>query len=150
MNGRGAFTHTSWNDHEVVAANVLDGGHRSIDGRVAPYALYVDPPLARIGESEHQVRERGVKALIGVMPMSRVGRARERSEERGFMKVLVDAETMKLLGATFVCADADEIMHSMLDVMHAGVDVRTIAASVPIHPTISELIPTMLQGLKAL
>ena len=148
MNGRGAFTHTSWNDYEVVAANLLDGGQRSIDGRVPPYALYVDPPLARIGESEHQVRERGAKALVGFMPMSRVGRARERSEERGFMKVLVDAETMKLLGATFVCADADEIMHSMLDVMHAGVDVRTIAASVPIHPTISELIPTMLQKLR--
>jgi pyruvate/2-oxoglutarate dehydrogenase complex dihydrolipoamide dehydrogenase (E3) component len=150
VNGRGAFTHTSWNDYEVVAANVIDGQQRSIDGRVAPYAMYVDPPLARIGASEHQAREQGRRLLVGRMPMSRVGRAKERSETRGFMKVLVDEETMRLVGATFVCVDADEVIHSMLDVMTSGVDVRTIARSVPIHPTISELIPTMLQQLKPL
>lgn len=150
MNGRGAFTHTSYNDHEVVAANLLGGAGRSVDGRIAPYALYVDPPLARIGESEQSVRERAARALVGVMPMSRVSRARERSETRGFMKVLVDAESMKLLGATLACIDADEIVHSLLDVMTSGVDVRTIANSVPIHPTVSELIPTLLQQLRPL
>ena len=150
VNGRGAFTHTAWNDYEIVAANVLSGEARSVDGRVAPYALYVDPPLARIGDSERQARDRGVRVLVGTMPMTRVGRARERSETRGFMKVLVDAESMRLLGATLVCIDADEVIHSLLDVLTAGVDVRRIAASVAIHPTISELIPTMLQRLRPL
>ncbi|HXD05507.1 MAG TPA: FAD-containing oxidoreductase [Burkholderiaceae bacterium] len=150
VNGRGAFTHTSWNDYEVVAANVLDGESRSIDGRVPPYALYIDPPLARIGDSERQARERGRRVLVGTMPMARVGRARERSETRGFMKVLVDADTMCLMGATFMCIDGDEVMHSMLNVMAVGADIRKVAQSVPIHPTISELIPTMLQQLKPL
>ena len=147
VNGRGAFTHTSWNDYEVVAANVLDGADRSVDGRVAPYALYVDPPLARIGDSERQARARGKPVLVARLEMKRVGRARERSETRGFMKVLVDAESMRLLGATLVGVDADEVIHSLLNAHTAGVDVRTIASSVPIHPTISELIPTMLQQL---
>ncbi|MBB3178123.1 FAD-containing oxidoreductase [Variovorax sp. Sphag1AA] len=150
VNGRGAFTHTSWNDHEVVAANLLDGEARSIDERVARYALYVDPPLARIGDSEHQARERGGRVLVGRMPMENVGRARERSETRGFMKVLVDADSMRLLGATFVCIEADEVIHSLIAIMNAGVDVRSIATSVPIHPTVSELIPTMLQRLQPL
>lgn len=150
VNGRGAFTHTAWNDHEVVAANLLDGEARSIDGRAPRYALYVDPPLARIGDSEQQARERGGRVLVGLMPMKNVGRARERSETRGFMKVLVDAESMRLLGATFVCIDADEVIHSLIAVMSAGVDVRSIARSVPIHPTIGELIPTMLQRLQPL
>lgn len=150
VNGRGAFTHTAWNDYEVVAANVLDGQHRSIDGRVAPYALYVDPPLARIGDSERQARARGVGLLVGFLPMKSIGRARERSETRGFMKVLVDAQSMRLLGATLVGIDADEVIHSLLNVQAAGVDLRTIAATVPIHPTISELIPTLLQRLKPL
>jgi pyruvate/2-oxoglutarate dehydrogenase complex dihydrolipoamide dehydrogenase (E3) component len=150
VNGRGAFTHTSWNDYEVVAANVLDGHDLSIDGRIAPYALYVDPPLARIGDSEAQARARGVPLLVGFLPMKDVARARERSETRGFMKVLVDGGSMQLLGATLVCIDADEVIHSLLDVMTAKIDVRTIAASVPIHPTISELIPTLLQRLQPL
>lgn len=150
VNGRGAFTHTSWNDHEVVAANLLDGEARSIDERVARYALYVDPPLARIGDSEQQARERGGRVLVGRMPMENVGRARERSETRGFMKVLVDADSMRLLGATFVCIEADEVIHSLIAIMNAGVDVRSISTSVPIHPTVSELIPTMLQRLQPL
>jgi pyruvate/2-oxoglutarate dehydrogenase complex dihydrolipoamide dehydrogenase (E3) component len=150
VNGRGAFTHTSYNDHEVVAANLLDGESRSIDARVPRYALYTDPPLARIGDSEQQARERGGKVLRGFIAMKNVGRGRERSETRGFMKVLVDAASMRLLGATLVCIDGDEVVHSLVDVMTAGIDVRTIAASVPIHPTVSELIPTMLQRLKPL
>jgi pyruvate/2-oxoglutarate dehydrogenase complex dihydrolipoamide dehydrogenase (E3) component len=150
VNGRGAFTHTSWNDHEVVAANVLEGQQRSISGRVPRYALYVDPPLARIGDSERQARERGGRVLVGSLEMKHVARARERSETRGLMKVLVDAASMKLLGATIVGIDGDEVIHSLIDLMAADVDVRTIAASVPIHPTISELIPTMLQRLQPL
>jgi len=150
VNGRGAFTHTSWNDHEIVAANLLDGEARSVDERVARYALYVDPPLARIGDPERQARERGKRVLVGLMPMKSVSRARERSETRGFMKVLVDADSMRIIGATFVCIDADEVIHSLIGIMNAGVDVRSIATSVPIHPTVSELIPTMLQRLKPL
>lgn len=150
VNGRGAFTHTSWNDHEVVAATLLDGETRSIDQRVARYALYVDPPLARIGDSEQQARERGGRVLVGRMPMKNVGRARERSETRGFMKVLVDADSMQLIGATLVCIEADEVIHSLIAIMNAGADVRSIATSVPIHPTVSELIPTMLQRLEPL
>ncbi|HEX2543676.1 MAG TPA: mercuric reductase [Ramlibacter sp.] len=150
VNGRGAFTHTAWNDYEVVAANLLDGQARSVDERVSRYALYVDPPLARIGDSEQQARARGSEVLVGFLPMSSVGRARERGETRGFMKVLVDAASMQLLGATLVCADADEIIHSLVALMAADVDVRRIASSVPIHPTISELIPTMLQRLMPL
>ncbi|HYE39116.1 MAG TPA: mercuric reductase, partial [Ramlibacter sp.] len=106
VNGRGAFTHTAWNDYEVVAANVLDGQERTIDGRVAPYALYVDPPLARFGDSEAQARARGGQLLVGYLPMANIGRARERSETRGFMKVLVDGASMRLLGATLVGIDA--------------------------------------------
>jgi pyruvate/2-oxoglutarate dehydrogenase complex dihydrolipoamide dehydrogenase (E3) component len=117
---------------------------------VPRYALYTDPPLARIGDSEQQARERGGKVLRGFIAMKNVGRARERSETRGFMKVLVDAASMRLLGATLVCIDGDEVVHSLVDVMTAGIDVRSIAASVPIHPTVSELIPTMLQRLKPL
>jgi pyruvate/2-oxoglutarate dehydrogenase complex dihydrolipoamide dehydrogenase (E3) component len=150
MNGRGAFTHTAWNDYEIVAANVLDREERSVDARVVRYALDVDPPLARVGCSEQQARERGGPVLVGLMPMKNVGRARERSETRGFMKVLVDADSMRLIGATFVCIDADEIIHSLIATMAAGIDVHTIARSVPIHPTISELIPTMLQRLQPL
>lgn len=150
VNGRGAFTHTAWNDQEVVAANLFDGAKRSVDGRAARYALYIDPPLARIGDSERQARDRGGQVLAGFLPMQLVTRARERSETRGFMKVLVDAGSMRLLGATLLCVDADEVIHSLLNVMTAGIDVRTIAASVPIHPTISELIPTMLQHLEPL
>jgi pyruvate/2-oxoglutarate dehydrogenase complex dihydrolipoamide dehydrogenase (E3) component len=133
-----------------VAANLLDGEARSIDERVARYALYVDPPLARIGDSEQQARERGGHVLVGLMPMKNVGRARERSETRGFMKVLVDADSMHLIGATLVCIEADEVIHSLIAIMNAGADVRSIATSVPIHPTVSELIPTMLQRLKPL
>lgn len=150
VNGRGAFTHTSWNDYEVVAGNELRGEDRSIDGRLPRYALYVDPPLARIGDSEQQARERGGRLLVGLMQMKNVGRARERSETRGFMKVLVDADSMRLVSATLVCIDADEVIHTLIAAMTAGTDVRSFATGVPIHPTISELIPTMLQRLKPL
>jgi pyruvate/2-oxoglutarate dehydrogenase complex dihydrolipoamide dehydrogenase (E3) component len=146
-NGRGTFTHTSYNDFEIVAANLLDGGQRSVNDRIPAYALFIDPPLGRVGMSEAQVRATGRPALVGVMPMSRVGRAKERGETQGFMKVLVDAQTERILGATLLCIEGDEIVHSLLDVMAAGASYRVVQRAVHIHPTVSELIPTLLGQL---
>ena len=146
-NGRGAFTHTSYNDFEIVAANLLDGGQRSVNDRIPAYALFIDPPLGRVGMSEAQVRATGRPALVGVMPMSRVGRAKERGETQGFMKVLVDAQTERILGASLLCIEGDEIVHSLLDVMAAGASYRVVQRAVHIHPTVSELIPTLLGQL---
>jgi pyruvate/2-oxoglutarate dehydrogenase complex dihydrolipoamide dehydrogenase (E3) component len=147
INGRGAFTHTSYNDFEIVAANLLDGGQRSVDDRIPAYALFIDPPLGRVGMSEAQVRASGRPALVGVMPMSRVGRAKERGETQGFMKVLVDAQTERILGASLLCIEGDEIVHSLLDVMAADASYRVVQRAVHIHPTVSELIPTLLGQL---
>ena len=150
VNGQGAFTHTSYNDHEIVAANLLDGGSRRSTDRITAYALFIDPPLGRIGMTEAQVRATGRPALVGTMPMSRVSRARERGETQGFMKVLVDAETDRLLGAALLCIEGDEAVHALLDVMAAGAPCEVIRRSVHIHPTVSELIPTLLGQLKPL
>jgi pyruvate/2-oxoglutarate dehydrogenase complex dihydrolipoamide dehydrogenase (E3) component len=147
VNGRGAFTHTSYNDFEIVAANLLDGEQRSVNDRIPAYALFIDPPLGRVGMSEAQVRAAGRPALVGVMPMSRVGRAKERGETQGFMKVLVDAQTERILGASLLCIEGDEIVHSLLDVMAAGASYRVVQRAVHIHPTVSELIPTLLGQL---
>jgi pyruvate/2-oxoglutarate dehydrogenase complex dihydrolipoamide dehydrogenase (E3) component len=149
-NGRGAFTHTSYNDYEIVTANLFDDDPRRVSDRITAYALYIDPPLGRVGMTENQVRTTGRKALIGKMMMSRVGRARERSETQGFMKVLIDAESEKILGAAILGIGGDEIVHSILDIMYAGAPYTTIQRAMPIHPTVSELIPTMLGDLKAL
>jgi pyruvate/2-oxoglutarate dehydrogenase complex dihydrolipoamide dehydrogenase (E3) component len=149
-NGRGAFTHTSYNDHEIVVDNLLDGGERRVSDRIPAYALFIDPPLGRVGLSEAEVRATGQPALVGVMPMTRVGRAKERGETQGFMKVLVDAQTERILGASLLCIEGDEIVHSLLDVMAAGVSYRVIQRAVHIHPTVSELIPTLLGQLKPL
>jgi pyruvate/2-oxoglutarate dehydrogenase complex dihydrolipoamide dehydrogenase (E3) component len=149
-NGRGAFTHTSYNDHEIVAANLLEGDSRRIEDRIPAYALFIDPPLARIGMSAAEVRASGRPALVGFMPMTRVGRARERGETEGFMKVLVDAQTERILGATLLCIEGDEIAHSLLDVMYSGASYRVIQRAVHIHPTVSELIPTLLGALTPL
>ena len=149
-NGRGAFTHTSYHDHQIVAANLLDGADRRIDERITAYALFIDPPLGRVGLSEAEVRARGRPALVGVMPMRRVGRARERGETQGFMKVLVDADSERILGASLLCIEGDEIVHSLLDVMAADVSYRVLARAVHIHPTVSELIPTLLGELRPL
>ena len=149
-NGRGAFTHTSYNDFEIVAANLLDGEHRSVNDRIPAYALFTDPPLGRVGMSEAQVRATGRPALVSVMPMSRVGRARERSETQGFMKVLVDAQTERIVGASMLCIEGDEIVHSLLDVMAADASYRIVQRAVHIHPTVSELIPTLLGQLAPL
>jgi pyruvate/2-oxoglutarate dehydrogenase complex dihydrolipoamide dehydrogenase (E3) component len=149
-NGRGAFTHTSYNDYEIVAANLLDGGHRRVTDRIPAYALYIDPPLGRAGMTERDVRASGRKALVGRMMMSRVGRARERGETQGFMKILVDAESKLILGAALLGIEADEAIHSILDVMYARAPYTVIQNAVHIHPTVTELIPTLLADLKPL
>jgi len=149
-NWRGAFTHTSYNDHQIVADNLLHGGKRKVSDRLVTYALFTDPPLGRVGMSEAEVRARGKPALVGVMPMTRVGRAKERGETQGFMKVLVDAESERILGATLLCIEGDEIVHSILDVMAADASYKVIERAVHIHPTVSELIPTLLEQLKPL
>jgi pyruvate/2-oxoglutarate dehydrogenase complex dihydrolipoamide dehydrogenase (E3) component len=150
VNGRGAFTHTSYNDFEIVADNVLDGGKRSVAGRIPVYGLFIDPPLGRIGMSEAEVRKSGRKALMGVMPMARVSRAKERGETQGLMKVLVDAESKQVLGAAILGIGGDEIVHSLLQLMAAGTPYTTMMHTVHIHPTVTELIPTLLADLKPL
>jgi pyruvate/2-oxoglutarate dehydrogenase complex dihydrolipoamide dehydrogenase (E3) component len=147
-NGRGAFTHTSYNDFEIVAANLLDNDPRKVTDRIPTYALFIDPPLARVGMTEREVRASGRKALIGRMKMARVGRARERSETQGMMSVLIDAETKKILGAALLGIEADEAIHAIIDMMYAGKPYTVIQRAVHIHPTVSELIPTLLGDLK--
>jgi len=149
-NGRGAFTHTSYNDFEIVAANLLDDDSRRVSDRIAAYAVYIDPPLARVGMSERGARESGRKVLMAKMAMERVGRAREKGETQGFMKVLVDQDSKRILGATLLGVGADEVIHSILDVMYADAPYSVIQRAVHIHPTVSELIPTMLGSLAAL
>ena len=149
-NGKGAFTHTSYNDYEIVAANLLDNDPRRVSDRISAYALYVDPPLGRVGMTEAQVRKSGRKALIGTRPMTRVARAVEKSETQGFMKILVDAETKEILGTAILGVTGDEVVHSVLDVMYAKAPYTVIQRAVHIHPTVTELIPTMLGELKPL
>ncbi len=150
VNGKGAFTHTSYNDFEILAANLFDDDPRRVSDRIMTYGLFIDPPLGRVGLTEQQVRESGRDALMGKMMMTRVGRARERSETQGFMKVLVDAESKKILGAAMLGIGADEVVHSVTDVMYAGAPYTTIARAVHIHPTVTELIPTLLGDLQPL
>ena len=149
-NGKGAFTHTSYNDYEIVAANLLDGGTRRVTDRIEAYNVYIDPPLARIGMSEKQVRASGRKALIATRPMTKVGRANEKGETQGFLKVMVDAESHLILGACLLGVECDEVVHCLLDVMYAKSPYETIQRAVHIHPTVSELIPTLLGDLKPL
>ena len=143
-NGRGAFTHTAYNDFEIVAANLLDDEHRRVSDRVPAYALFIDPPLGRVGRTESEARAIGRPLLIGRRPMTRVARAIEKGDTRGFMKVVVDAETRKILGAAILGIGGDEAIHGILDVMNAGLPCDVLLRAVPIHPTVSELIPTML------
>jgi pyruvate/2-oxoglutarate dehydrogenase complex dihydrolipoamide dehydrogenase (E3) component len=149
-NARGAFTHTSWNDFEIVAANLLDGAHRRVSDRVPGYALYIDPPLGRAGMTEAQARASGRPLLVGQRPMTKVGRAIEKGETQGFMKIVADAETKKILGAAILGVGGDEAIHGILDVMNAGVTYDVLQWAVPIHPTVSELIPTVLGSMKPL
>ncbi len=149
-NGRGAFTHTAYNDFEIVAANLLDNDPRRVSDRIHCYAMYLDPPLGRIGLTEDEVRKSGKPALIATRPMTRVNRAVEKGESLGFMKVLVDAESKLILGASLLGVGCDEAIHCLLDVMYARAPYTTISRAVHIHPTVSELIPTLLQSLKPL
>ncbi len=149
-NGRGAFTHTSYNDFEIVAANLLDDDPRRVSDRVTTYALYIDPPLGRAGMTVDEVRRSGRKALVGKRPMTRVGRAVEKGETQGFMKVVVDAETEQILGASILGVGGDEVVHLILDVMTAKLPYTAISRTMHIHPTVSELIPTLLQDLTPL
>ena len=143
-NGRGAFTHTSYNDFEIVAANLLDGERRRLSERVSGYALYIDPPLGRVGIGEAEARKRGRPYLVGKRPMSRVGRAVERDETQGFMKVVIDAETKAILGAAILGVEGDEAIHGIVDMMSVGASADQLQRTVPIHPTVSELIPTLI------
>src|SRR5258706_3721931 len=149
-NGRGAFTHTSYNDYEIVAANLFDNDRRRISDRIQTYALFIDPPLGRAGMNEAEARKSGRKLLAAKMPMTRVGRAREAGETQGFMKVLVDADSKELLGAAILGLNGDEVIHSLLDVMYARKPYTTIQRAMHIHPTVSELVPTLLGNLKPL
>jgi pyruvate/2-oxoglutarate dehydrogenase complex dihydrolipoamide dehydrogenase (E3) component len=149
-NGRGAFTHTSYNDFEIVSANLLDGEKRRVSDRITAYAVFIDPPLGRAGMTEAEVRRSGRKALMAKRPMSKVGRAYEKSETQGFMKVMVDADNQEILGASILGTGGDEAIHCILDVMYAKSPYTVLQRAVHIHPTVSELIPTMLGDLEPL
>ena len=150
VNGKGAFTHTSYNDFEIVVANLLDGGTRRVSDRVMAYALYTDPPLGRIGMSEAEVRASGRAALVASLPMARVGRARERGETTGFMKVMVDAQTKVILGAALLGIEADEVVQLLLLAMAADLPYTRITQTMFIHPTVTELLPSLFAALKPL
>jgi pyruvate/2-oxoglutarate dehydrogenase complex dihydrolipoamide dehydrogenase (E3) component len=143
-NGRGAFTHTSYNDFEIIAGNLLDGDQRRVSDRITAYALYIDPPLGRAGMTEAEVRKTGRPALIATMPMTSVGRAREKGEAKGFMKILADRDSRQLLGASLLGLNGDEAVHVVLDLMYAKAPYTVLQRAVNIHPTVSELLPTMI------
>ena len=143
-------SHTSYNDYEIVAANLFDNDPRRVSDRFTAYGLFIDPPLGRVGMTEREARQSGRSVLMGKMKMSRVGRARERSETQGFMKILVDADDQTILGAALLGVGGDEVVHSILDVMYAGAPFTTIQRAVHIHPTVAELVPTMHGSLRPL
>jgi pyruvate/2-oxoglutarate dehydrogenase complex dihydrolipoamide dehydrogenase (E3) component len=149
-NGKGAFTHTSYNDFEIVAANLLDNDPRKVSDRITAYNLYIDPPLGRAGATEAEVRRAGRKALIAKRPMTRVSRAVEKGETQGFMKILVDAGTKQILGAAILGTGGDEVIHTILDMMYARAPYTVMQRAMHIHPTVSELLPTMLGELQPL
>jgi len=149
-NGRGAFTHTSYNDFEIVAADILDNDQRRVTDRITAYALYTDPPLGRVGMTEAEVRKAGTPALISTMPMEDVSRAFEKGETKGFMKILVDRESKQILGASLLGLAGDEVIHCILDLMYAKAPYTVMQQAMHIHPTVSEFIPTMMGELKPL
>jgi pyruvate/2-oxoglutarate dehydrogenase complex dihydrolipoamide dehydrogenase (E3) component len=150
VNGRGAFTHTSYNDYEILRDNLLHGGDRKVTDRIPAYALYIDPPLGRCGMSEREARESGRRVLRAIVPMARVGRAKERGETDGFMKLLVDADTRRILGASLLGISCDEVVHTVLDVMYADAPYTVIANAMHIHPTVSEFLPVLAHSLEPL
>jgi len=147
-NGRGAFTHTAWNDYEIVAANLLDGADRRLSQRIPGYALYIDPPLGRVGMTEAQARASGRRLLLSTRSMTKVGRAVEKDEALGFMKLVADADTKRILGAAILGTGGDEAIHGILDMMNADQPLAALQWAVPIHPTVSELIPTLIGDLR--
>jgi len=147
VNGRGAFTHTSWNDYEILAANLFDSGKRRVTDRIPTYALFIDPPLGRAGMTLKEAKATGRPLLMAKMAMTRVGRARESGETQGFMKIVVDAETKRIRGASLLGLSGDEVVQSILEVMYADKPYTSITNGVHIHPTVSELVPTLLEGL---
>jgi pyruvate/2-oxoglutarate dehydrogenase complex dihydrolipoamide dehydrogenase (E3) component len=149
-NGKGAFTHTAYNDYEIVAANLLDGERRRVSDRIPAYNLYTDPPLGRVGMTAAEVRKSGRKALIATREMARVSRAVEKGETQGFMKILVDAESKEILGASILGVGGDEVIHSILTLMYAKAPYTVMQRAMFIHPTVSELLPTMLGALRPL
>jgi pyruvate/2-oxoglutarate dehydrogenase complex dihydrolipoamide dehydrogenase (E3) component len=149
-NGRGAFTHTAYNDFEIVAANLLDGGNRKLSARIPAYALYIDPPLGRVGVTQTEAQRSGRPLLVNTRPMTRVGRAVEKNETLGFMKIIADAQTRRILGAAILGVGGDEAIHGVLDLMNADQPYSTLQWAVPIHPTVSELLPTLVNGLHPL
>jgi pyruvate/2-oxoglutarate dehydrogenase complex dihydrolipoamide dehydrogenase (E3) component len=150
VNGKGGFTHTSWDDFQVVAANLLDGADRRVSERIPIYGVFIDPPLGRCGMTATEARASGRRVLIGKRAMTRIGRARERGETLGSMQILVDADSREILGATILGVEGDEAIHSIVDTMYADVPYTVLARAVHAHPTVSELIPTVLQDLKPL
>jgi pyruvate/2-oxoglutarate dehydrogenase complex dihydrolipoamide dehydrogenase (E3) component len=149
-NGKGAFTHTAYNDFEIVAANLLDNDPRRVSDRISAYALYIDPPLGRAGMTEAEVRKSGKPALISTRPMSKVGRAIEKGETQGFIKILADAEAKHILGASILGTGGDEVIHCLLDLMYSKSPYTVMSRAMHIHPTVSELLPTVLQSMKPL
>jgi pyruvate/2-oxoglutarate dehydrogenase complex dihydrolipoamide dehydrogenase (E3) component len=149
-NGKGAFTHTSYNDYEIVTANLLDNDARDIGDRIPCYGLFIDPPLGRVGMTEKEVRAKGIKALSGRLPMSSVGRARERSETKGFMRLLVNAASEQILGAAILGVGGDEVVQALLLAMASGATHTKVARTMFIHPTVAEYLPTLIGNLEPL
>jgi pyruvate/2-oxoglutarate dehydrogenase complex dihydrolipoamide dehydrogenase (E3) component len=149
-NGKGAFTHTAYNDYEIVADNLLSNAGRKVTERLRAYALYTDPPLGRVGLSEKEIRDKGIKALVGKRPMTRVARAVEKGETRGFLKIHVEQGSQRILGAALLGTGADESVHSLLDAIYSGMRYTEFQRHVRIHPTVSELLPTVLENLTPL
>jgi len=147
-NGRGAFTHTSYNDYEIVADNLMNGDHRRVSDRIQTYALYTDPPLGRCGMTDAEIRKSGRAALVAKHPMSRVGRAVEKGETQGFIKISVDAETKHILGAAILGTGGDEVVHVLLDVMYARAPYTVVQRAMHIHPTVAEFLPTVLSNVE--
>ncbi len=147
-NGRGAFTHTSYNDYEIVADNLFNADHRRVSDRIEAYALYIDPPLGRCGMTDMEIRKSGRRALVAKYPMSRVSRAYEKGETQGFVKICVDAETKQILGAAILGVGGDEVIHVLLDVMYAKAPYTVIGRAMHIHPTVAEYLPTILAKLE--
>jgi pyruvate/2-oxoglutarate dehydrogenase complex dihydrolipoamide dehydrogenase (E3) component len=147
-NGRGAFTHTSYNDYEIVADNLFNADHRRVSDRIQAYALYIDPPLGRCGMTDAEIRESGRAALVAKYPMSKVSRAVEKGETQGFIKICVDAETKQILGAAILGTGGDEVIHVLLDVMYAKAPYTVVQRAMHIHPTVAEFLPTVLSKLQ--